>query len=66
MDIAKAKGLKVKAVYGGTKVIEQAKGADQAHILIATPGRLDDLVQRKLVSFDLGEDPDPGRGRPHA
>jgi superfamily II DNA/RNA helicase len=51
VDIAKAKGLRVKAVYGGTKVIEQAKGADQAHILVATPGRLDDLVQRKLVSL---------------
>src|SRR6266516_4277312 len=48
-DIAKAQRLKVKAVYGGTNVKEQARGADQAHILIATPGRLDDLVQRKLV-----------------
>jgi len=33
-------------------VKEQAKGADKAHILIATPGRLDDLVERRLV--DLG------------
>ena len=49
VDIAKAKRLKVKAVYGGTNVKEQARGADQAHILIATPGRLDDLVERKLV-----------------
>src|SRR5436190_17084899 len=48
-DIAKAKRLRVKAVYGGTNVKEQAKGADQAHILIATPGRLDDLVERRLV-----------------
>ncbi len=48
-DIAKAKHLRVKAVYGGTNVKEQARGADQAHILIATPGRLDDLVERKLV-----------------
>ncbi|HYX11611.1 MAG TPA: DEAD/DEAH box helicase, partial [Candidatus Acidoferrum sp.] len=48
-DIAKAKRLNVKAVYGGTNVKEQARGADRAHILIATPGRLDDLVQRKLV-----------------
>ena len=50
-DIAKAKGLKVKAVYGGTNVKEQAKGADTAHILIATPGRLDDLVERRLVKL---------------
>ncbi len=51
-DIAKAMRLRVKAVYGGTNVKEQAKGADRAHILIATPGRLDDLVERRLV--DLG------------
>jgi ATP-dependent RNA helicase RhlE len=51
IDIAKAKHLRVKAVYGGTNVKEQAKGADRAHILIATPGRLDDLVDRKLVSL---------------
>ena len=50
-DIARAKGLKVKAVYGGTNVKEQAKGADTAHILIATPGRLDDLVERRLVKL---------------
>ncbi len=50
--IAKAMRLRVKAVYGGTNVKEQAKGADKAHILIATPGRLDDLVDRRLV--DLG------------
>jgi superfamily II DNA/RNA helicase len=48
-EIAKAKGLKVKAVYGGTNVKEQAKGVGAAHILIATPGRLDDLVERRLV-----------------
>jgi len=51
IDIAKAKHLKVKAVYGGTNVKEQAKGADTAHILIATPGRLDDLVERRLVKL---------------
>jgi superfamily II DNA/RNA helicase len=50
-DIAKAKRLRVKAVYGGTNVKEQAKGVEQAHILIATPGRLDDLVGRKLVNL---------------
>jgi ATP-dependent RNA helicase RhlE len=50
-DIAKAKRLRVKAVYGGTNVKEQARGVDQAHILIATPGRLDDLVERRLVNL---------------
>jgi superfamily II DNA/RNA helicase len=49
VDIAKARHLKTKVVYGGTGVKEQAKGAESAHILIATPGRLQDLVERKLV-----------------
>ena len=39
-DIAEAKGLRVKAVYGGTKVREQSRGVTSAHVLIATPGRL--------------------------
>jgi superfamily II DNA/RNA helicase len=51
-DIAKAKHLGVKAVYGGTRVREQSRGVGSAHILIATPGRLDDLVGRGIV--DLG------------
>jgi superfamily II DNA/RNA helicase len=50
-DIAKAAHLKVKAVYGGTNVREQAKGAESAHVLIATPGRLDDLAIRELVDL---------------
>jgi ATP-dependent RNA helicase RhlE len=50
--IAKAKGLKVKAVYGGTRVSEQSRGVGDVHILIATPGRLDDLAQRKMVRLD--------------
>jgi ATP-dependent RNA helicase RhlE len=51
-DIAAATNLTVKAVYGGTNVREQARGVGAAHILIATPGRLDDLATRGLV--DLG------------
>jgi ATP-dependent RNA helicase DeaD/ATP-dependent RNA helicase RhlE len=50
-DIAKARGLRTKVVYGGTSVREQAVGADKAHILIATPGRLQDLAERKLVDL---------------
>jgi superfamily II DNA/RNA helicase len=51
-DIAEAKHLTVKAVYGGTRVSEQSKGVADVHILIATPGRLDDLAQRKMVRLD--------------
>jgi superfamily II DNA/RNA helicase len=51
-DIARARALKVMAVYGGTRVREQSKGVGSAHILIATPGRLDDLIERKIVGLD--------------
>jgi superfamily II DNA/RNA helicase len=50
-QVARAKGLKVKAVYGGTHVKEQARGVGDAHVLIATPGRLEDLATRGLVSL---------------
>jgi len=51
-DIARAKHLKSKVVYGGTRVTEQSKGIREAHILIATPGRLQDLADRRLVRLD--------------
>ena len=49
---AAAKGLHVAAVYGGTAIGPQAKRARQANILVATPGRLTDLVDRGVVSLD--------------
>jgi ATP-dependent RNA helicase RhlE len=51
-DIGAARGLKVAAVYGGTSIGAQAKAAKTAHVLVATPGRLQDLVNRKLVRLD--------------
>jgi superfamily II DNA/RNA helicase len=48
-DVAAAKGLAVAAVYGGVSITEQSKASGRAHILIATPGRMEDLAQRKLV-----------------
>ena len=50
--LAAAKGLRVCAVYGGKAVDSQARRAREAHILIATPGRLNDLLERKLISLD--------------
>ena len=49
---AKARGLDVCAVYGGAPLRPQAKRAKTAAILVATPGRLWDLVERRMV--DLG------------
>ena len=51
-DVAKATGLKVEPVYGGAPLGAQAKRAKSAHVLIATPGRLTDLVERRLVNLD--------------
>jgi|SRR5581483_2295966 len=48
---AKAAGLSVEAVYGGVPLARQAKRAKSAAILVATPGRLQDLVDRRLVSL---------------
>jgi ATP-dependent RNA helicase RhlE len=44
--------LKVASVYGGVPLAAQAKEAKAAHVIVATPGRLQDLVDRKLVSLD--------------
>ena len=50
--VARPKGLRVAAVYGGASIGSQAKAAQGAQILIATPGRLQDLIERKIVSLD--------------
>jgi ATP-dependent RNA helicase RhlE len=44
--------LRVAAVYGGVPLHAQAKRAKGAHVLVATPGRLNDLLERKAVSLD--------------
>jgi len=50
-SLARAKGLKVASAYGGVPLKSQANRAKGAHILVATPGRLQDLVERKLVDL---------------
>ena len=50
-SLVRAKGLKVAAVYGGVPLPAQAKRAKSAHILVATPGRLQDLAERRLVDL---------------
>ena len=44
--------LEVASVYGGVPLGAQAKLAKNAHVIVATPGRLQDLVDRRLVSLD--------------
>ena len=50
--LAAAADLRIAAVYGGTSVTGQAQKARRAQILVATPGRLHDLLERRLVSLD--------------
>src|SRR6188472_680622 len=47
-SLAGAKNLSVAVVYGGVPLRAQAKRAKAAHILVATPGRLEDLAARHL------------------
>jgi ATP-dependent RNA helicase RhlE len=50
-DVASARGLRVAAVYGGVAVAAQASRASRAHILVATPGRLEDLLERGALTL---------------
>ncbi len=49
--LAAARGLRIEAVYGGTPLVSQSRKARGADILVATPGRLSDLIDRRLVSL---------------
>ena len=50
--LAEANRLRVATVYGGISVGPQAQTARSAHIVIATPGRLNDLLERRLLNLD--------------
>jgi ATP-dependent RNA helicase RhlE len=50
--LAAAKGLKVVTVYGGAPIGAQISKARGAHILVATPGRLFDLIERRAVKLN--------------
>jgi len=45
-------GISVATVYGGVPVHAQAKRARCAHVVVATPGRMNDLLERKAVALD--------------
>jgi len=50
--IAHARALRVTAVYGGVGLVKQAKDAATSHIIVATPGRLEDLLARRAFKLD--------------
>ncbi len=49
--IAHARALSIAAVYGGAGIVKQARLAGRAHILVATPGRLLDLIERRDITL---------------
>ena len=50
--LAAARGLKVAIVYGGAPIGAQIDKARRAHVLVATPGRLFDLIERRAVRLN--------------
>jgi superfamily II DNA/RNA helicase len=50
--LAQARGLRVAEVYGGVGLDLQARRARGAHVVVATPGRLEDLLGRGLLKLD--------------
>ncbi len=50
--IAQARALRVTAVYGGVGLLKQAQAAAKSHIIVATPGRLEDQLERRAFTLD--------------
>jgi superfamily II DNA/RNA helicase len=50
-SICRAKQLKIAAVYGGVGFGPQSSAARRADIVVATPGRLEDLLSRGTISL---------------
>jgi superfamily II DNA/RNA helicase len=51
-EIAHARALRITAVYGGAGLVKQAKAGGVSHVLVATPGRLEDLLARRAFRLD--------------
>ncbi|MDQ8047137.1 MAG: DEAD/DEAH box helicase, partial [Solirubrobacteraceae bacterium] len=54
-EVAHALALRVVAVYGGVGLQKQAREAARAHVIVATPGRLEDLLQRGAFKLNQVE-----------
>jgi len=50
-SVGRARQLRIAAVYGGVGFGPQSNAARRADILVATPGRLEDLIARGVVSL---------------
>jgi superfamily II DNA/RNA helicase len=50
-SVAHARALKIAVVHGGVGIERQARRAADAHIVVATPGRLEDLLERRVITL---------------
>src|SRR5689334_6157606 len=50
--LAEAKRLRIATVYGGASIGAQVRSARNANIVIGTPGRLNDLLERRQLNLD--------------
>jgi ATP-dependent RNA helicase RhlE len=50
--LGKPDGIRTAAAYGGAPFGLQVKRLRGAHVVVATPGRLSDLVERRLLSLE--------------
>ena len=50
--VAEACGVRVAAAYGGVSIREQSSRVSRADVVVATPGRLEDLARRGLMRLD--------------
>jgi superfamily II DNA/RNA helicase len=51
-SIARARNLRIAAVYGGVGFGPQSAAAKRADIVVATPGRLEDILTRGTISLN--------------
>jgi superfamily II DNA/RNA helicase len=49
--VSRARDLRIAAVYGGVGFGPQMKAAQRADVIVATPGRLEDLIARGAVDL---------------
>ena len=45
------RGVRIVPVYGGTDIVRQIRQVEGAQIIVATPGRLIDLIERKKIKL---------------
>ncbi len=50
--VAHARALSIAVVHGGVGIERQARLAARAHIVVATPGRLEDLLARRSLTLE--------------